>query len=159
MKKSIKTSEILTAFNVLNSAKYGSMSDEDKIKVWKITRALKPIATKFDEDSKDAAEKMKPKMEGGFDEKLQKAQEYENLIKDPKADMKKLPMGAAEYEAFVKEFKEYNRLVGKAIEDFAKKEVKIEFEPLTDEAFAKLMTSNEWTMGQVVALSEIICKN
>jgi len=68
-------------------------------------------------------------------------------------------MGAAEYEAFVKEFKEYNRLVGKAIEDFAKKEVKIEFEPLTDEAFAKLMTSNEWTMGQVVALSEIICKN
>lgn len=159
MKKSIKTSEILTAFNVLNSAKYGSMSDDDKIKVWKITRALKPIATKFDEDSKDAAEKMKPKMEGGFDEKLQKAQEYENLIKDPKADMKKLPMGAAEYEAFVKEFKEYNRLVGKAIEDFAKKEVKIEFEPLTDEAFAKLMTSNEWTMGQVVALSEIICKN
>lgn len=159
MKKSIKTSEILTAFNVLNSAKYGSMSDEDKIKVWKITRALKPIATKFDEDSKDAAEKMKPKMEGGFDEKLQKAQEYENLIKDPKADMKKSPMGAAEYEAFIKEFKEYNKLVGKAIEDFAKKEVKIEFEPLTDEAFAKLMTSNEWTMGQVVALSEIICKN
>lgn len=159
MKKTIKTSEVLAAFNVLNSAKYGSMSDEDKIKVWKITRALKPIATKFDEDSKDAAEKMKPKYEGGFDETLQKAQEYERMIHDTKVDAKKLPMGAAEYDAFIKEFKEYNKLVGKAIEDFAKKEVKIEFEPLADEAFAKLMTSNEWTMGQVVALSEIICKN
>jgi hypothetical protein len=159
MKKTIKTSEVLTAYNILNTAKYGSMEDADKIKVWKITRALRPIATKFDEDSKDAAEKMKPKYEGGFDETLQKAQEYERTIHDTKVDAKKLPMGAAEYDAFIKVFKEYNKLVGKAIEDFAKKEVKIEFEPLTDEAFAKLMTSNEWTMGQVVALSEIICKN
>lgn len=159
MKKTIKTSEVLAAYNILNTAKYGSMEDADKIKTWKITRALRPIATKFDEDSKDAAEKMKPKYEGGFDETLQKAQEYERMIHDTKVDAKKLPMGAAEYDAFIKEFKEYNKLVGKAIEDFAKKEVKIEFEPLTDEAFAKLMTSNEWTMGQVVALSEIICKN
>ena len=159
MKKSIKTSEVLAAFNVLNSAKYGSMSDEDKIKVWKITRALKPIATKFDEDSKDAAEKMKPKMEGGFDETLLKAQEYEKMIKDPKADMKKLPMGVAEYDAFIAKFKEYNKLVGKAIEEFAEKVVKIDIEPLNDDSFAKLMTSNEWTMGQVVTLSDIICNN
>jgi hypothetical protein len=70
MTKKIKTSEILAAYNTLNSAKYGSMDDADKIKVWKITRVLKPIATKFDEDSKDAAEKMKPK-DKDFDEKLQ----------------------------------------------------------------------------------------
>ena len=158
MKKSIKTSEILAAYNVLNTAKYGSMEDSDKIKVWKITRTLKPIATKFDEDSKDAAEKMKPKYEGGFDETLQKAQEYERMIRDPKADTKKLPMGAAEYDAFIEKFKEYNKLVGKAVEDFANKEVKIDIEPLSDDAFGKLMASNEWTMGQAVALSEIICE-
>jgi hypothetical protein len=158
MKKSIKTSEILTAFNVLNSAKYGSMSDDDKIKVWKITRALKPIATKFDEDSKDAAEKMKPKYEGGFDETLQKAQEYERMIRDTKVDAKKLPMGAAEYDAFIKEFKAYNDLVGKAVEEFAKKEVTINIELLSDDAFGKLMASNDWTFGQTTALSEIICE-
>ena len=159
MKKSIKTSEILAAYNILNTAKYGSMEDGDKIKVWKITRALKPIATKFDEDSKDAAEKMKPKYEGGFDETLQKAQEYERMIRDTKADPKKLPMGAAEYDAFIEKFKEYNKLVGKAVEDFANKEVKVSFEPLNDDAFGKLMASNEWTMGQAVALSEIICSD
>ena len=158
MKKSIKTSEILAAYNVLNTAKYGSMEDADKIKVWKITRALKPIATKFDEDSKDAAEKMKPK-DKDFDDTLQKAQEYERIIRDPKADTKKLPMGAAEYDAFIEKFKEYNKLVGKAVEEFANKEVKVSFEPLSDDAFGKLMSSNEWTMGQAVALSEIICSD
>ena len=158
MTKKIKTSEILAAYNVLNTAKYGSMEDADKIKVWKITRALKPIATKFDEDSKDAAEKMKPK-DKDFDETLQKAQEYERIIRDTKADTKKLPMGAAEYDAFIEKFKEYNKLVGKAVEDFANKEVKVSFEPLSDDAFGKLMSSNEWTMGQAVALSEIICSD
>ena len=158
MKKSIKTSEILAAYNVLNTAKYGSMEDADKIKVWKITRALKPIATKFDEDRKDAAEKFKPK-DKDFDEKYQKAQEYERIIRDPKADTKKLPMGAAEYDAFIEKFKEYNKLVGKAVEEFANKEVKVSFEPLNDDAFGKLMSSNEWTMGQAVALSEIICSD
>ena len=158
MTKKIKTSEILAAYNVLNTAKYGSMEDADKIKVWKITRALKPIATKFDEDSKDAAEKFKPK-DKDFDEKYQKAQEYERIIRDPKADTKKLPMGAAEYDAFIEKFKEYNKLVGKAVEDFANKEVKVSFEPLSDDAFGKLMASNEWTMGQAVALSEIICSD
>ena len=155
MKKTIKTSEILAAYNVLNTAKYGSMEDADKIKVWKITRTLKPIATKFDEDSKDAAEKMKPK-DKDFDEKLQKAQKYERMIRDNKANMEKLPMGSAEYEAFIEKFKEYNKLVGKAVEDFANKEVKVSFEPLNDDAFGRLMASNEWTMGQAVALSEII---
>lgn len=158
MKKTIKTSEILAAYNVLNAAKYGSMEDADKIKVWKITRALKPIATKFDEDSKDAAEKMKPKYEGGFDETLQKAQEYERIIHTPKADASKLPMGAAEYDAFIKEFKAYNDLVTKAVEEFAKKEVTINIEPISEDSFGKLMSSNDWTFGQTTALSEIICE-
>ena len=158
MKKTIKTSEILAAYNVLNAAKYGSMEDVDKIKVWKITRALKPIATKFDEDSKDAAEKMKPKYEGGFDETLQKAQEYERIIHTPKADASKLPMGAAEYDAFIKEFKAYNDLVTKAVEEFAKKEVTINIEPISEDSFGKLMSSNDWTFGQTTALSEIICE-
>ena len=159
MKKIIKTSEILAAYNVLNTAKYGSMEDADKIKVWKITRTLKPIATKFDEDSKDAAEKMKPKYEGGFDETLQKAQEYERMIRDPKADTKKLPMGAAEYDAFINEFKKYNELVGKAVEEFATKEVELSFEPLSEDAICKLMASNtDWKMAQVMAISDIVCE-
>lgn len=154
MNKKVKTSEILKVYNVIGSAKYGKMSDEDKVKVWKIARKLKPFATKFDEDTKDAAEKMKPAED--FDEKLQKAQEYERLRQkgEPTIDIMTTP----EYEKFLSTFKDYQKLVDKAVQEFADKEVKVDFEPINEEAFGKLMASNDWTMEQVATLGDFICE-
>jgi hypothetical protein len=153
MTRKVKTEKVLGAFNVLNTAKYAKMDDADKIKVWKIARALKPIATKFDEDSKDAAEKLKPE---GFDDDLRKAQEYERVTKDKDADASKLEMGAAEYGEFIKKLKEMNKLVADALKEFANKEVDIDFEPISEDAFTKLMASNDWTMEQAVMIGELI---
>jgi len=153
MTKKVKTEQVLGAYNVLNTAKYTKMDDADKIKVWKIARALKPIATKFDEDSKDAAEKLKPE---GFDDDLRKAQEYERVTKDKEADASKLEMGAAEYGEFIKKLKEMNKLVADALKEFANKEVDIDFEPISEDAFTKLMASNDWTMEQAVMIGELI---
>lgn len=153
MKKTMKTSVVLDAFNVLNTAKYTKLDDADKIKVWKIARAMKPIATKFEEDNKDAAEKLKP---DGFDEKIQDAQEYERVAKNPNEDASNLKMGATEYEKFISELKSYNKLVGDAVREYAEKECEISFEPLSEDAFGKLMASNEWTMEQVMQLGIII---
>lgn len=153
MTRKVKTEKVLGAFNVLNTAKYAKMDDADKIKVWKIARALKPIATKFDEDSKDAAEKLKPE---GFDDDLRKAQEYERVTKDKEADASKLEMGAAEYGEFIKKLKEMNKLVADALKEFANKEVDIDFEPISEDAFTKLMASNDWTMEQAVMIGELI---
>ena len=153
MTKTVKTEKVLGAYNVLNTAKYTKMDDADKIKVWKIARALKPVATKFDEDSKDAAEKLKPE---GFDDNLQKAQEYERVTKDKDADASKLEMGAAEYGEFIKKLKEMNKLVADALKEFANKEVDIDFEPISEDAFTKLMASNDWTMEQAVMIGELI---
>lgn len=153
MTKKVKTEKVLGAFNVLNTAKYAKMDDADKIKVWKIARALKPIATKFDDDSKDAAEKLKPE---GFDDDLRKAQEYERVTKDKEADASKLEMGAAEYGEFIKKLKEMNKLVADALKEFANKEVDIDFEPISEDAFTKLMASNDWTMEQAVMIGELI---
>ena len=157
MKKVIKTSEALAAYNILNNSKYSNLEDGDKIKLWKITRVLKPIATKFEEDNKDAAEKFKADIKD-FDELLPKAQEYENLLRT-NGDMSKSPIGAAEYDAFIREFKKYNSLVGKAVEEFANKEVELSFEPLSEDAISKLMASNtDWKMAQVMAISDIVCE-
>lgn len=153
MKKTIKTEKALAAFRVLNTSKYTKMTDEDKIKVWKIARALKPVADKFEDDSKDAAEKFKPTED--FAERLQKAQEFENK-RNAGEDMKDAPMGAAEYSEFIKEFQKYNKTVADAVKEFADKEVELEFDVLTEEAFGKLMASNEWDMSQVMAISEIV---
>ena len=42
------------------------------------------------------------------------------------------------------------------ISDFAKKEVEVEIETLSEDAFCKLMASNDWNMAQVVALDGIV---
>lgn len=154
MKVKIETQKVLVLHRILASAKYGKLDDADKVKVWKIARKLKPVADKFEDESKDAAEKMKPTDD--FAERLQKAQEYERLVKDQNADAQKLPMGPSEYGDFIKVFQEYNRLVGEAVKEFAEKEVEIDFEPVTEETFGKLMASNEWTMDQAVQLGEFL---
>lgn len=154
MKTKITTEKVLNAYRIISGAKYTKMDDADKIKVWKIARALKPVATKFDEDSKDAAEKMKPSED--FADNLQKAQEFERITKEKDFDASKLPMGAAEYNEFIKKLQDYNRLVGDAVKEFADKEVVIEFEPLSEDAFGKLMASNEWTMEQAVEIGMLI---
>ena len=152
MKKTVKTEEVLKIYNIINVAKYGKMDDADKVKVWKIARKTKPIATKFEEDLKDAAEKMKPGNE--FDANLQKAQEYERLKqegKDPSS-----AMSDSDYKKFVEEFKEYQKLIDKAVKEFANKEVEIEFDTISEDAFGKLMASNEWDMNQATTLGDMI---
>ena len=149
----LKTDKVLKAYNIISQAKYTKLDDADKIKVWKIARALKPIATKFDEDSKDAAEKLKPE---GFDDDLRKAQEYERVTKNKEVDASKLEMGAAEYGEFIKKLKEMNKLVADALKEFANKEVDIDFDPISEDAFTKLMASNDWTMEQAVMIGELI---
>lgn len=152
-KMTLKTDKVLKAYNIISQAKYTKLDDVDKIKVWKIARALKPVATKYDEDTKDAAEKLKPE---GFDDDLRKAQEYERVTKDKEADASKLEMGAAEYGKFIKKLKEMNKLVADALKEFANKEVDIDFEPISEDAFTKLMASNDWTMDQAVIIGELI---
>lgn len=154
-KMTLKTDKVLKAYNIISQAKYTKMDDADKIKVWKIARALKPVATKYDEDTKDAAEKLKPE---GFDENLRKAQEYERVAKDKGADASGLEMGAAEYGKFIGELQKYNRLVNDAVREFADKEVELTFDALSEEAFGKLMSSNDWTVDQAETAGDIVCE-
>jgi len=153
-KQTIKTEKVLAAYRVISTAKYSKMDDGDKVKAWKIARILKPVADKFEDDSKDAAEKFKPSED--FDERLANAQEYERMRRDENADMTKAKMGAAEYGKFVEEFNAYKKLMDDAIKEFADKDVEVEFEKLSEEAFGKLMASNEWTMEQAMVLGDII---
>lgn len=150
--KTLKTSDVLTAYNILSGSKYTNLSDVDKIKVWKIAREMKPIAKKFEEDAKDASEKLKP--EGNYDEMFPKAQEYERIKRENSKE--ELPITVNEYNEFIKVFKNYQDLVHKAIDEFANKEVELDFTPLSEETFGKLMSSNDWTVDQAMVLGDII---
>lgn len=154
MTKKVKTEKVLEVWRIISTAKYGKLEDADKVKTWKISRALKPVATKYEEDSKDAAEKMKPSED--FDQRLVNAQEYERVSRDKNADASNLKMGAAEYGEFIKELQNYNKLVMEACKEFAEKEVDVDFEPLSEQAFEKLMSSNDWTLEQVTVVGDFI---
>lgn len=151
MKTKVTTEKILSVYNILKGASYQKMSDDDKIKLWKIARTMKPIATKFEDDSKDAAEKLKPE---GLEVTLEKAKEYEQ--KKQKGDTD-LPMTEAEYLGFINgDWAKFNNLLTKAIKEFADAEVELEFEPLNEDSFSKLIASNDWKMEQVMIVSEVI---
>lgn len=152
MIKTVKTEDILNAWKIISTAKYTKMADEDKVNIWKISRILKPIANKFEEDSKDASEKLKPYED--FTERFQKAQQYERFLRGGSEG--ESPITEEEYNNFIKDLQNYNRLVSNAIKEFAQKEVELEFEPLSEEAFGKLMASNDWTIEQAMGLSPII---
>ena len=154
MEAKMKTAKVLDAYRILSTAKYAKLDNEDKIKVWKIARALKPIATQFEEDSKDAAEKLKPTDD--FSDRLQNAQEFEMAQKNPDFDASKLKMGAAEYHEFIKEFKEYDKTVAQAVKEFADKEVDLKFDGISEDVFGKLMASNDWTVEQAIMISDVI---
>jgi ClpP class serine protease len=148
----IKTKQALEAYNILNGAKYSKLEDADKIKLWKIVRALKPIATKFQEDVKDASDKFKSEFEG-FDENLKKAQDYEKCKAEGKED---LPMTEEEYKAFIEVFKKYNKLVSDAVNEFAEAEVNLNVETLSEDAFGKLLSSNDWSIDKTTSIDFMI---
>lgn len=153
MKKTLKTNKVLSVYRILSQAKYTKLEDADKIKVWKVARKLAPVATKFEEDTEDAAKKLKPCED--FDAKFQKAQEYERLRQSgqPTIDI----MTNAEYKEFIESvLKPYNNLMADAIKEFGEKEVKVEFEPISEDAFGKLLASNEWNMAQTVEIGNLI---
>ena len=139
----MKTNEILEAYKVLQNAKYQKLSDDGKVKVWKITRLMKPVATQFKEDLQDAQQKLMP--DGDFIQRLGKAMQYEQDKKNEKTSA----ITDEEYQAIVKEVNEYNQLVNKAMQEYSEKDVELEFEALSEEDFGKLMASNDWTMAEV----------
>lgn len=152
MKKTLNTKTALDAWKVLSSAKYAKMSDDDKIALWKISKALKPVSTGYDEDHKGILQTLKPTED--FDDKLMRW----NETRDKKgAGMKDgLPMTDAEFVDFIYRFiTPYNNSVEKAMKELESKKIELEYEPLSKDAFKALLNSNEWTMEQVTAIDFI----
>lgn len=152
MKKSIKTVEIVRLFDTLNKAGYSRLSDNDRIKVWKTMRTMKPVVMKYDEDKKAASNDLMP--QGDFILRYQKAQDYEKA-----EDKSTAKMTQEEYADFIKEFTSFANLVNKAIKELGNITAEIDVYPLDEEGFSRLMASNDWTMEQVLLIDDFITEN
>ena len=154
--KKMKVSEIIAVSQILDSAKYTELEKADKSKLLRITLAIKEVTDKFNEDTKTVAEKLKKSDFKDYDEHLSKVQEYERL-QQTKGDMSKAPIGAAEYDKFMKEeYIPFNELVNETMKPYAEKEISLDVELLSESAFDSLMASNDWSLGQVKFLAGYI---
>lgn len=152
MKKKTKAENVAQVYNILNAAKYSKLNDDERIALWKITRALKPVALKLKDDIQDAAQHMKPSAD--FDRRLAIARQYEQAQRDGKEFDK---LSKEDYDVFIQEWREYSKLVDTAVKEFADEEVEIDITPITEETLSRLMASNEsWTMENAVIVSEMI---
>ena len=150
----MKTIEITNIFAVLNEAKLTKMEDADKFKVIKALRAIKPIAKGYEDFVEDAKNKLKGE---DFDNMSEKAQAWN---KDNQG--KKVGELAQEeidnLNAINTYFAEYNKRVEACVKEEAEKEVELTFDKLSEEAFGKLVASNDWTCGQIMALSDAVAE-
>lgn len=153
MKKNVKTESVVRVFNLIKNAKYTKMADSDKIAIWKIFKAVKPVAEAFINDVSDAKQKFVPYDE--FLQDLQKAQAFE--VARSKKEVC-VDMTEDEYQGFIGKFVKYNQLVNDAVKEYAEKEVELEFVPLTADAFDKLCLSNDWTFTQTDEVENFVCE-
>lgn len=164
MKKvKISTEKCLAVYNILGNCKYGKLEDADKIRLWRIVRQLQPVAEGFAADRADAARRLRPE---GMDETEQRmaALERERMaafgdISTPQREqafVRQLMADSPEYADYRRELARMQQTVGEAVSQMAARTVELAFEPLTEEAFARLMGGNEWTMAQAVAAGEVI---
>ncbi len=142
VKKSVKTSDAVSVYNVLKSLKIAKMAKEDQFAVLRAARALKPVATGFDDFVKDAQERLKPE---GFDEIVEKSQRFDSLTDDEKREVNTV---AAAYQ--------------KDVDDCVKPELDSDkeidsFTPLSEDAIAAIATGNEHLDVQTLMLLQDIC--
>ena len=148
----ISIGKIYKAYNLISVCKLTKMSDEGKIKIWKILKTLKPVSDKFNNEIQIAVDKFKPFSD--YDSKLEKCKKYEDMVS--KNVTEELPVTEEEYKSFMVEYIKYNDLVNKAIDDYSENTYVLDVNLLSEEEYENLITSNDWDASDVLFLGEII---
>lgn len=150
----MKTIEITNIYAVLNEAKLTKMEDADKFKVIKALRAIKPIAKGYEDFVEDAKNKLKGE---DYDKMSEKAQAW-NKDNQGKKVGELTQEEIDNLNTINTYFAEYNKRVENCLKEEAEKEVELTFDKLNEDAFGKLVASNDWTCGQIMALSDVIAE-
>lgn len=144
----MKTSTIIEVYQLLNTAKLTKMESKEKFSVIKIMRAMKPVAEEWDSFIKTMDEKLKGEH---HEEMLAKAQQWQK-------EGEKTTLSLDERMAVNEYFAKFNKDRTEMITSEQSKEVNILFDKLTEEGFERLVDSNDFNVGQIVALQEVICQ-
>lgn len=130
------TDQIVSAYNLINNAKLSKMDDSEKFALIKIVRQLKKTSVDFEDFLNDAQEKLKPE---NFDAIAAKMKLKEKLTTEESATVSK-----------------FNNDVSDCLKDELEKEVELTFEPLSEEALGRFIASNDFSVNEILAISDVI---
>lgn len=152
----MKVKDIVEAYNVINSAKLTKMQDADKFTLIKAMKALKPVKTAYEDFIADAREKLKGE---AHEDMLRRAEEWKTKLEgDKKKSSDFTPEELAGLNEVNAYFNNYAKKVDECVKEEADKDVRPEYSRLSEEAFGKLLASNEdWNVEKAVLLSDLVC--
>lgn len=132
----LTTRQATDVFRLLYDAKLKTLQDEEKYKVIRLIKELKPIATSFEEFHKDAINRLRPE---NIESVLAKIQGGEPLLQE---------------EARV--YNEYDKKVYDCILPELEKENEIKSEGLSEETIERLASCNDFKVSEILFLSETL---
>lgn len=142
----MKTRQVVEVYNTLNGAKLSKMDDKDKFLVIKAMRQLKPVSAAYEEFVKDAQEKLKGEDFGEIQKKAQQWQEEgENTT-----------LSLEERRHINIYLNDYTKKVNECVSEEGEKENDLTYERLSEEAFAKLVASNDFDVKTIMSLQEAL---
>lgn len=151
MKKALTRNLIHAVYVIIGNSRLNDLKKtDDKVAVLKILRELRYVANKYEEDAKDATERLKP---DGFDELRSRAAVFEAERAD---GSQHTTMTSVEYQGFIDQLDNYNKAVAEAMRDIDKSTVELEFDPLARDVLLQLMDANRWTVDQYLKTEEAL---
>lgn len=152
MKKSVKKQTIINVYQVLNDASLGKMEVTDRFAFIKALRPIKQIYTEFNDFREDAVSRLKPE---NYEKIVENVQKFNQMSQEEREDALK----DKEFAASLQANGEFNLNVEMCFRDELAKDIELEFAPLSEEAFGKLMESNQqWNAGQIIELQDLLCE-
>lgn len=139
----VKVGEIVNVYPVIMKSSFSKMNGKAKLGMVRIIKAMKPVASEFEEVRQEAIKKLAGE---DYQEAIKKVQNPKDYSED-------------EVKEALKVAKTSDDAYSKFVQEECEKEVEVEFELLKEDDFESLLGgSKDLTPQELMMLSELICE-
>lgn len=139
----VKVGEIVNVYPVIMKSSFAKMNGKAKLGMVRIIKAMKPVASEFEEVRQEAIKKLAGE---DYQEAIKKVQNPKDYSED-------------EVKEALKVAKTSDDAYSKFVQEECEKEVEVEFELLKEDDFESLLEgSKDLTPQELMMLSELICE-
>lgn len=154
MKKNITIERVINVYKALDGAKMSKLETSDRYLLIRALRPMRRIDADFAEFREDAVKRLRP---DNYDDIAAKVNKFNALktVEEREAAIE----DTATREALEANYK-FNTEVSECVKDELGREVELEFAPLSEDAFGKLMESNpDWALGLIAEIEDVLTEN